>query len=339
MSNELTTQQAKSFWARPEGKTGMLAIAGGGVGLWLAGPFLIGLFATAITLVGQAITLTILGAILFALWMILSNKKFQTLVSYFFKSAMRSLTGVIVEIDPIGIMKSYVEDMKKKRDVISEARDKLNGQVKNLEQKIRDNDSGRENAMAKAKVAQEKGMGAALQVQARQAGRLEKLNEGSFKPMLAKMNAHKKALDKYYEVTGIVIEDLQNEVEMREIQRKTILASYSAMKAASAIINGGTNEKELFDQATEFVAMDYAAKLGEIESFIENSQGFVDGIDIENGVYEASALKNLELWEGSDSILLGHGKAALVQADLSVSPLTTKIGNDSLDYATLLSRK
>jgi predicted DNA-binding transcriptional regulator len=333
------TQQTKSFWARPEGKTGMLAIAAGMGGLWFAGPFLIGLFATAITLVGQAITLTILGAILFALWMIISNKKFQTLVSYAFKSAMRAITGVIVEIDPIGIMKSYVEDMKKKRETIGEARDKLNGQIKNLEQKIRDNDQNMATAISKAKVAKDKGMGAQLQVQARQAGRLEKLNEGSFRPMLAKMAAHKKALDKYFEVTGIVIEDLQNEVDMREIQRKTILASHTAMKAAAAIINGGTSEKELFDQATEFVALDYAAKLGEIESFIENSQGFVDGIDIENGVYEATALAKLEEWEGADSILLGHGKAALIQQDLSHSPLTTKIGADALDYTNLLSRK
>src|SRR5574343_355287 len=261
--SDLLKQEPKSFWARPEGKTGMLAIAAGLGGLWLLGPTLIGIFAMGITLLGQAITLTILGTILFALWMIISNKKFQTLVSYFFKSAMRTLTGWFVEIDPIGIMKSYVEDMIKKRDIMDEARGKLNGQIKELEKKIRDNDKAYTDAMNLASVAKQRENAAQFQVQARQPCRMEKLNKESFGPLLAKMQLHKRALDKYWEVTGVVIEDLKNEVSAREMERKMILASHSAMKAAAAIINGGTSEKELFDQATEFVAMDYALKLGE----------------------------------------------------------------------------
>jgi hypothetical protein len=275
---------------------------------------------------------------LLALWMIITNKKFQTLVSYFFKSCMRSLTGWFVEIDPIGIMKSYIEDLQKKRETMREAKDKLNGQIKALETKIADNDKGYTNAMNLASAAKQRENGAQFQVQARQAGRLEKLNKESFGPLLAKMQLHQRALNKYFEVTGIVIEDLNNEVSAREIERKMILASYSAMKAAAAIINGGTNEKELFDQATEFVAMDYAMKLGEIENFMENSKGFVDGIDVQNGVFESEALKKLEAWENnSDSILFGTGKAQMLEhstAPVSFGNITQVAGNN--EYASLI---
>lgn len=337
--SELMKPEPKSFWARPEGKTGMLAIAGGLAGLWWLGPTLIGIFAMGITLLGQAITLTILGAILFSLWMIITNKKFQTLVSYFFKSAMRKLTGWFVEIDPIGIMKSYIEDLNKKREIMAEARDKLNGQIKDLERKIGENNKGYTAAMSLAKVAKERENQAQFQVQARQGLRLEKLNEESFKPLLGKMQLHKRALDKYYEVTGIVIEDLTNEVSAREMQRRMILASHTAMKAAAAIINGGTDEKELFDQATEFVALDYAMKLGEIENFMENSKGFVDGIDIQNGVFEAEALKRLEAWENDGtSVLFGTGKAQMLEQSSDTQVIFGNIGQPAAtsDYANLI---
>lgn len=343
MSLGMEDRTTKSFWQRPEGTTGMLAIAGGGVALWFALPTLIAFIGGMITLVGQTIVLTVLGCILFALLYIITNKKFQTLVSYMFKSAMRKVTGLFVEIDPIGIMKSYIGDLEVKREKLGDNRDKLRGQKTVLEKQIRENDQGYEHAMATAKVANDKGNTSQFSVQSRQAGRLEKLNKESLKPLLLQLEVHLRALNKYYEVTGTVIEDLRNEVSAREIERKMILASHTAIKAAKAILAGGTDEKELFDQAMEFVVEDYGMKLGEIESFIENSAGFVDGLDIQNGVYEAEALKKLQEWEKkADSVLLGNEKAKMLEHSTTTSPVFTAIGTPAaggVDYVELLRKK
>lgn len=333
--------KVKSFWERPEGLTGMLAIGAGVLGLWFTKDFFIELFGAAITMLGQAITITILGAVLFGLIMILSNPQFQTLIGYIFKSAMRKVTGIFVEIDPIGIMKSYIRDLKDKREEMGEARDKLNGQMKITQKKIDENTKASQNAMTMAKVARDKNMQSQVTVQGRQAMRLEALNNEKLIPLLRQMELHKIMLDKYYEVTGTVIEDCINEVDAREQEREAILASYTAMKAAKRIINGGTDERELFDQAMEFVVNDYGMKMGEIDSFMESSRSFVDGLDLQNGVYEEEALRRLEEWDKKAESLLFT--PATKQQLLEARSSTTLDGvfvetAATVDYSKMLNR-
>lgn len=334
----------KSFWERPEGTVGMVAI---GVGLlatiFFLGPVLVSIFGTMITLLGQAITISILGGALFALYMIVSNKKFRTLCSYAFKAAMRKVTSAFIEIDPIGIMKSYIEDLQAKRGTMEDSITKLRGQISVCEKQVNLNESEYERQMATFKVARDKNMAAAATVASRQAGRLEKLNKESLKPLLLQMQVHLKALNKYHEVTGTVIDDLSNEVKAQEMQRKMIMESHSAMTTAKKILMGGTDQKELFDQAMEYAVNDYGQKIGEIESFIENSRSFVEGLDLQNGVYEAEALKKLQEWENkADSILLGNGKQQLLEHTIEHSALNTGIGvpaTQQVDYAALLGTK
>ena len=332
----------KSFWERPEGTTGMLTIGGIGLAVFLSADFLISLFGKIITMLGQGIAIAVLGSVLFGFIMIVTNKKFQTLISYGFKSVMRMITGAFVEIDPIGIMKSYIEDLKGKRETMEISIGKLRGQISVCEKQVKDYDVEYERQMATVKVARDQGKQNALTVAARQAGRLEKLNKESLRPLLLQMQVHLKALNKYYEVTGTVIDDLGNEVRAQEIQRKMIQESHSAMSTAKKILMGGTDQRELFDQAMEFVVNDYGMKMGEIENFIENSKGFVEGLDLQNGVYEADALAKLQEWENkADSILLGNGKAQMLEQSMNNSILNNGIGAPAaqqFDFSKLLDK-
>ena len=335
--------KTKSFWARPEGTTGMLALAGTGAALFFALPALLAFMAGLIALLGQTIAVVALCLLLGALLYVITNKKVQTLVSYMFKSAMRKLTGWFVEIDPIGIMKSYIEDLRGKREIMLNSKEKLQGQIVVLSKQIEKNTNEYNNAMATVKVAKDKGMTAALTVNSRQAGRLEKMNSESLGPLLLQMKMHLRALDKYYEVTGTVIDDLNNEVKTQQIQRDMITSSYSAMSAAKKILRGGTNQKELFDQAMEYVVDDYGMKMGEIDSFIESSKGFVEGLDLQNGVYEEAALEKLKAWENkADSILLGSGKQQLLEQAAVSSTLNLGIGLPAVgqvDFSHLINRR
>lgn len=322
-------QKVKSFWERPEGNTGMIALALGGLGIWMVKDELLSGVITLRSLVSETIFLTISGVALFILLNIVFNKRVQNLVSYAFKSVMRMITGWFIEIDPIGIMKTYVDRMKERREKMGTLRDRLRGQLKIIEQKIKDNNIGFDNAMKMAQVAQAQGKQAVLTVQSRQAGRLEKLNAETYLPLKAQMEAHLRAANKYYEVTGIVIEDLENEVEAQSDKRKMILASFGVMKAAKSIMDKGGTERELFNQALEFVVEDFGMKLGEIEQFIESSQPFVDGLDLQNGVYEATALERLKEWEAkADSILLppGQKQALLETSTTSAQPFNFNAG-------------
>lgn len=340
MSNEF---KQKSFWERPEGLTGMITIGLGGLGLFFAGPTLIKLFDTAITLVGNAITLTVLGVILFGLIMIISNPKVHNLVGYFFKSCMRWITGRFVEIDPIGIMKSFIEDLRKKNEVLDGSIAKLEGQVKICESQVRKNENESKEQLAIFAEARKQGKTSAAQVSGRQSERLNKQNTEQLKPLLLQMQVHLKALRKYKEVTTTVIDDLANEVKAQEMQRNLIKTSWGAMMTAKKILNGGTDERELFDQAMEYVVHDFNMKMGDIDHFINSTQGFVESLDIQNGVFEEAALQRLQEWEqNADSILLGQSKAQLLEHDTVNSTLNLNIGVPvavQTDYERLLSKK
>lgn len=340
MLSEDTTAKAKSFWSRPEGTTGMITLGLGGLGLWFAAPALLTFTGMLLGILGNTVGIVALCAVLGAMLYVLTNKKFLTLCSYIFKSAMRNVTKVFVEIDPIGIMKSYIEDLNGKREVMATSRDKLRGQITVLKRQIDTNTADYERSMATAQQAHQKGNQSAFSVNSRQAGRLERLNKESLGPLLMQMEVHLRALNKYYEVTGTVIDDLSNEVKARKIERDMIMASHTAMSAAKKILMGGTDQKELFDQAMEFVVEDFGMKMGEIDSFIENSKGFVEGLDLQNGVYEAEALKKLQAWEQkADSILLGNSKQQLLEHSTASSPMSTSIGLPAaaqVDYSKLI---
>lgn len=184
LENEL---KPKSFWERKEGTTGMFVI-GGLVALFAYfAPVIMALFATMITVLGQAITLTVLGAVLFGIVMILSNSKFQTLVSYMFKSAMRKVTGLFVEIDPIGIMKNYIQDAVKKRGVMEESIGKLRGQIVLCEKSMKKNQKVYDDSVQTYKVARDKNMTAQAQIAARQMERMDKANKQDLGPLYDQM--------------------------------------------------------------------------------------------------------------------------------------------------------
>lgn len=333
----------KSFWERPEGTTGMVAIGAIGVGLFFSIDALLLFFNKILALLGAGIGIAVLGAVLFGIVMIVTNSKFQTLIGYAFKSVMRKITGAFVEIDPIGIMKSYISDLKEKRETMNTSIAKLRGQISICEKQVKDNEIEYNNSMKTAQVAQDKQLSSAFTVATRQAGRMDRLNKESLKPLLLQMQVHLKALNKYYEVTGTVIDDLGNEVKAQEMKRKMITESYGAMSTAKKILMGGTDQRELFDQAMEYVVNDFGMKMGEIENFIENSKGMVEGLDLQNGVYEADALAKFEEWANkADSILLpGNQKQQILEQSINTSTINVGIGvpaAQQFDYSKLLDR-
>lgn len=334
---ELIENKQKSFWERKEGTTGMVFLALGAVGLAFAAPAILVFFTTMVAILGQAIALTALCTILAGMLFVITNKKVQTLVSYMFKSVMRKFTGWFVEIDPIGIMLSYIDSLIEKREVMESAKIKLQGQITVLQNKMKKYSADYDQAMRTLQVAKEQGKDAVFAVQSRQAGRLEKVNKEKYGPLLLQMQMHLRVLNKYFEVTGTVIDDLKNEVAVKKDEREMILSSYSAMSAAKKIINGGTDERELFDQAMEFVVEDFGMKMGEIDSFIESSQGFVEGLDLQNDVFKADALEKLKLWENkSNSILLSPNEKQMLIENTSTNVYEVPT---TVDFRQLIARK
>lgn len=305
----MTETKSKSFWSKPEGITGMLVLAL----LLLTGGYIvvtgyIALLGLLSTTIGSLVSLLVVGTIIF----VALDKKSRTLISYMYKSAMRWLTGLFIQIDPIAILKNYVSDMQSNLTKMGRQIAQLRGQMHKLQEIIINNRKEIDTNLNMASKASESNKKAQVLLKTRKAGRLQDSNL-RLEDLYKKMEVLYRVLSKMYENSEILIEDVQDQVMVKEQERKAILASNSAMKSAMSVIKGDPDKKAMFDAALETIADDVSQKVGEMERFMEVSQNFMQSIDLQQGIFEEEGLKMLEKWENeSVSLLLGGEKTNLI---------------------------
>ncbi|MCB0571525.1 MAG: hypothetical protein KDC66_17260 [Phaeodactylibacter sp.] len=305
-SNEF---KPKSFWQRPEGVTGMIFLAGvilGGGFLILSNlQFLIGLVSNTL---GLAVLLIVLAAVIY---MVL-DPKMRNLAWYGYKSIMRWVTGLFVQLDPIGILKSYLEDLKDNLRKMNKQISMLRGQMHKLQEIIFNNKKQIESNLQLASKAKASNKEAIMILKSRKAGRLRESNM-RLEDLYKKLEVLYRVLSKMYENSQILSEDIKDQVEVKEQERKAIHASHSAMRSAMSIMSGDPDKRAMFDAAMEAIANDVASKVGEMERFMEMSASFMDSIDLQNGIFEEEGMKMLEKWEQeSVSLILGDEKQTLL---------------------------
>ncbi len=309
----MSTENKRSFWSRPEGKTGVFfllaLLIGGGI---LASMFINAILAFISTTAGLIISLLVLGVIVFTA----IDPKARALVGYMYKSFMRWITGIFIQIDPIGILKNYVDDLKDNLKKMNRQMGQLRGQMHKLKEMIINNKKEIESNLDLASKAKKNEDRAIMVLKSRKAGRLKE-STMKLEDLYKKMEVLYRVLKKMHENSQIMVEDIQDQVEVKEQERKAILASNSAMKSAMNIIKGNSDKKEMFDRALEAVADDVSQKVGEMEQFMALSENFMQSLDLQNGIFEEEGLKMLEKWENeSMSFLLGDEKEKLlVQAN------------------------
>lgn len=304
--------QPKSFWKRPEGVTGFLILAGlligGGYLAFKALPFLISLTSNVVFLGGL---LLVLGAIIY----VILDPKMRTICWYMYKSAMRWLTSLFVKIDPIGILKSYVEDLKDNLGKMNKQITRLRSQMHLLKEQIHNNKKQIDESLNQAEEAKNEDKQNILVLKSRHAGRLKESNL-KLEDLYAKMNILYKVLARMYENSEVLSEDISSQVKIKEEERNAIHASYSAMKSAMSVISGDKDKRALFDESLEALTDDISGKVGEIEQFMELSENFMASVDLQNGVFEVEGIKMLEKWETEGvSKILGNEKQELIAND------------------------
>jgi phage shock protein A len=306
---DLQPIKPKSFWQRPEGTTGTLfmgaMLLGGGYLLYKILPTLVVMAENTLYLAGML-------AALAALIYVVLDPKMRNLIWYMYKSVMRWITGVFVQIDPIGILKSYIEDLKDSLSKMNSQIGNLKGQMYKLSEMIRQNQRDIQNNLGLANKAKETGKDSIMVLKARKAGRLQESNM-RLEDLYKRMEVLYRVLSKMYENSEIMLEDLSDQVVVKEQEYKAIKASHSAIRSAQAILSGNSDKKYMYDMALEAMAEDVGQKVGEMERFMDMSKNFMDSIDLQNGVFEEEGLAMLEKWEKEGvSTLLGVEKNKII---------------------------
>ncbi|MCB0704602.1 MAG: hypothetical protein KDC34_04805 [Saprospiraceae bacterium] len=299
----------KSFWKRPEGVTGAIflggLIIGGGYLLYAILPILVGLAANTLYL---ALMLVAFAALVF----VVLDPKARNLISYMYKSVMRWVTSLFIQIDPIGILKSYVEDLEDNLKKMNKQINQLRGQMHKLGEIIFNNKKAIKDNLELASEARERNKDSQMILKSRKAGRLKESNV-RLEDLYHKMEVLYRVLSKMYENSEVMKEDIKDQVMVKEQERKAIHASNSAMKSAMNIIAGNTDARYMFDMALEAIANDVSEKVGEMEQFMEMSSNFMESVDLQNGIFEEEGLRMLEKWEKEGvSRILGEEKSTLL---------------------------
>lgn len=305
MNNQLPSVKKKTFWRRPEGKLGAFFLIAGAA---VVAIYHVPIFNFITSLLKGTISTIALGAVVLALLYMIFDKRVRNLIWYMYKSFMRWVTGLFVQINPIKILENYVDYLKKNMRKMNMHITQLKGQISQLKTIILKNKREMEHSIKLAEQAKKQGKNELITINTRQYGRLKETNE-RYQKLLDKMLVLYKVLNKIHVNSGYLIQDTENDVRMRKQELKAIKTSHSAMKRAMSIIQGDPDKRLIFDMATETVVEDIHNKIGEMERFIEISGSFIDSIDLQNGIYEQEGLEILEKFEKEgSSFLFGEPK-------------------------------
>ena len=298
----------KSFWERPEGWAGALFLGLGALAFVYFSSTIMSMLATTLG------ALTLLGIVGAVVYMAL-DPKVRNIVWALYQMICKKATGMIIEMDPIAIINGYIEKLEKNRSYMNDQISKLRQQMGSLDRLIKTNEATRQQSLQLMNVAKQQANQGQFMLKSRAAGRLENSNV-NLKQLYTKLEVVYRVLTKMYENTGIVLEDTKDEVKTRTIEYNAIKTSSNAFRSAMAVINGDSDKKAIFDQTMEYMADDIGARVGEMEHFMDISKGFMDGIDLQNGVFEQQGLKMLEDWEkqGAGLLLPADQKQQLLAA-------------------------
>jgi predicted nucleic acid-binding Zn-ribbon protein len=243
-----------------------------------------------------------------------------------------------VNIDPIGILKSYVDDLTENLRKMSSQIASLRGQMRKLSTLMQENGKEIDNNMKLAALAKERGNDKQMMLSSRKAARLKESN-AKYSALHSKIEVMYKILTKMYQNSEILLEDTKDQVKLKEQERKAIRTSHSAMKSAMSVISGDPDQRAMFDMALESIADDVANKVGEMERFMEMSTSFMDSVDLQNGVFEEEGLKMLEKFEKESTLLLmGAPNETTESLDLNqpiAKPEARKEDSSSASYDNL----
>ncbi len=309
---ENPTVTIKSFWEKPEGMTGMVFALGIaallGWGLFIALP-------TIIVLLQNLIWATVLGVAAFVLIMVLLDRKNWILAFAMYQSIMRAITGLFITIDPIGIIENYIRDLKKKIENINTQLGTLKGQQVKVGQQIADAKKKMNDALKTAQKADqlskkgdENASSYAQQaaINAKEAQRQKDFID-NIQNMYNKIDFLYRVLTKIMENSETVLQDTENEVNMKKQERETWIATSSAIRSAQSVLVGDPDQKALFDAGMEEVANQIAQKTGEMDRFMDRTKTIMNNIDLHNGVMQDEGMKLLEQFENEQgSILLSE---------------------------------
>ncbi len=311
-NSSITGYLDKNFWNRGEGKFGKVLLwAGGFVAAVTAtlffGPFVVLATSIIATIFTNLISMVVTGGILFAIGYVLSDPKFRGLFGFGYRTLIRKMWGVIVDLSPKAILDDIVDGLRQNFTRLENNVKAFRAKVKATKAKLDANEEAMRHALQLAQKAKQQSKTADSILHAREAERYKSFNN-KLSAYYTKMEVILRVLLKVREGAEFSLKDTESRVKFELMEHADLTDAASAVSDAMKIIKGDSHKNELFNMAMEKLANEKAAALSEMEDFMETSETFFSSVDLEKAIADDNAFKLLEEWERKmDSTILGPG--------------------------------
>ena len=292
-----------SKWEKPGGTTGMivLGVVVGAIAINITPimNFIAAACASTLSAIGMA-------AALFLVLYCLFDPRIRNIGSTIYFMIMRKIEGLLVDYDPISIVKRKIMQMNNKIQEITDNMGKLRGLIDKSEKRIQDKKKQCDHDFQLLNKYKEAGKVQDAAVYERQVARLTEVIKNSEARLIQSKQ--------WYEIMGklkhqaeLTVLDATNEVNERVEEWEMIKAQHKAFTSIVGIINGKDDQFSLFTRAMDHMADDISQKLGEMSFIIEETGGLMSKIDMDNLVMSDKANALLAQYNsgGIDAVLLG----------------------------------
>jgi hypothetical protein len=300
------------------------AIIGAVVWFWgLVVPFVVSMLADTLHMVYLA---GLLGAALYLVF----GKRPQLM----FRVLVRKFTSLFVAVYPIEIIEDKLKQMKVRRDKMNDQIALVNGSITKLKRQMDQNAADASKGFGMAAQAQRMATAAqdeearfrmqlAMKKAANQAQRRQQSNIG-YASLMERLQKVYKFLTHYATNVDFFIDDTQDMIDQKKTEYETTQTAFGAMKQAMAVIKGNATEEDIYDQAFEQIENTVSTQLGVMDDLQRVSQNFMDGIDVQNGAVDDSALQALNAFE-QKALTAGNTDFSMVTGDKSTKPVPVPV--------------
>ncbi|MCB2409576.1 Atg14 domain-containing protein [Hymenobacter lucidus] len=319
-----TEAERRSFWSRPEGILGLVVLAGlAGTGLFYFNEIVKFLIEVATNTLHLAFLLGGIALLVF----LFTSRDIRTGLFFLFKTLMRKITGLIIQLDPIAILKIYIEDLKEKRQKMQGQIDTLAGQMVKLNKKINENNEEIKQKFAEANkatsMAAKPGMKEAAQLATIEGAGLQQMNE-KLLPLQRNIKMVLAFMEKVNTSADYIIKETEIKVRLKEVEYKMVKESSNALRTAVSIFKGDPDKKFYFDESMEYIQDDMSQKLGEMKRAMDMSMDFINSVDVQNGVLSDKGEAMLQAYNQGDFKLVTLDPRPEVPAPSSSEPYPAK---------------
>jgi len=288
----------KTFWERPEGGAGRFLL---GLGIAAAAVALFIFWGAIIPFILTTLADTLLASIYAGALVLIAMVAFGippfTMVRVVIKNAFQSLSRAVAQtyttIDPIGILRNNLDDMKKEKATLDGTVERFSGSEERLQRNIAAKNTEAQKAYAMSQQAAQR---AAALTDPMQKQQLQLASETNAEKaglllqgvkQLQALEADTKHLlttfQNWSQLADAKIQRTSFKVDFLAEQRSMILDAKSTLSVGQQLLRGKPEQLQMVDMALEFLEQDTAQTLGQIREFSRFTDKLMTDESLESG--------------------------------------------------------